>query len=189
MATKEEFIEHFKKDGRPTLYREEKHIELLYKIHDNEEGIFAFCDEALITRQTFYNWLKEHPKFKEAYEIALCRSARKWEQLPRHNLNIPHPYWMTIMKKRFGYYNPKVDIQHNITANEKIDAIWEGIKEGELSPKEATQLVSIAVAQSNIESNKIDENPFKVQSTEELKERAAALTELIEVNKQIGVAK
>lgn len=182
-TAKKKLINHDNKVGRPTPYDEKKHIPLLYEVFNNMEGVFAFCDESSIHRRTFYNWLKTYPEFKENYETALCKGARKWLKLPLENPNISHPYWMTIMKKRFGYFRPKVDIEPNATPNEKIETIWEGVREGELSTQEATQLVSIAVAQSNIENGKTDDNPFRAQSTEELEKRAEALTKLIEVNK------
>jgi hypothetical protein len=186
MTTKKITTKLYDHAGRPTPYDEKKHIPLLYEVFENMEGVCAFCDESLIHRRTFYNWLKAYPKFKESYEIALCRGARKWERLPLENPNISHPYWMTIMKTRFGYFKPKVDIKPNATPNEKLEAVWEGIREGELSAQEATQLASVAVVQSNIENNKVDDdNPFTAQTSEEIREKAEALEQLLKINKQL----
>lgn len=184
--TKKKPIRLYDHAGRPTPYDEKKHIPLLNKIFEDMEGVAAFCDESSIHRRTFYNWLKDYPEFKEAYEIALCKGSRRWEKLPLENPNISHPYWMTILKGRFGYYKPKIDIKPNATPNEKLEAVWEGVREGELSAQEATQLASVAVVQSNIENNKVDDsNPFKVQSPAEIREKAEALERLIKANKQL----
>lgn len=184
MAIKKNVKKPSNPSGRPSLYDEKKHIPLLYEVYNNMEGVFAFCDEALITRQTFCNWLKAHPEFKENHKKALCKGARKWERLPLENPNISHPYWMTIMKNRFGYYKTKIDVEPNATPNEKITAVWESVQEGELSAQEATQLASLVETQAKVESNNIDgTNPFKVQSIEDIEKRKEAIMQLIEADK------
>ncbi len=101
--------------GRPTKYVPEQHIKLLYNIFNQKEGIMAFCAEALIGQTTFFNWLKKHKEFKNAYDIAINIAGRQWEKLPQEDSDFNFPYWSTIMKNRFGYGKPRIDVNNNAT--------------------------------------------------------------------------
>jgi hypothetical protein len=171
MTSKETFVKHFEK-WRPTLYNEAKHIALLYEVFAEEESVYAFCDEALITRKTFYNWLTAHEKFKEAYDIALCIGARKFEKYPKTAVNFNYPYWSAVMKNRYQYFKTRIETKHKETPANRLEAVWHGISNGELSIQEATQLASLAVTQANIENGTTDNsNSIRQMSTEQLKEK------------------
>jgi hypothetical protein len=171
MTNEKEFIEHFKR-GRPTSYDEEKHIALLYKVFANGESIYAFCAEALVNRQTFYNWLRDHEKFKEAYDIALCIGAREFEKYPQIATDFNFPYWSTVMKNRYQYYKTRIETKHKDTPANRLEAVWQGICNGELSTQEASQLAALAVTQANIENGTTDTgNNVRQMTTDQLKER------------------
>lgn len=180
MTNKKEFLEHFKA-GRPTKYDEKKHIELLHDIFAHGESIYAYCEEALITRRTFYHWLNTHEKFKDAYDIALCTGARQFEKLPETAVNFNFPYWSTVMKNRYQYYKTRIETKPNDTPKNRIEAVWEGISSGELSTQEASQLASLAVTQANIENGTTEDtsNTVRQKTTEELKDRLDVINQLI----------
>lgn len=182
MTSEKEFVKHFE-SGRPTLYDEKKHIQLLYKIFANCESIYAFCDEALITRKTFYNWVKKHNKFEEAYDIALCIGARQFEKSPQINAeNFNFPYWSTVMKNRYQYFKTRIETKPNDTPKNRIEAVWEGITNGDLSTQQATQLASLAVTQANIENGTVtdDSNTVRQMTNDQLKERLELVNSLID---------
>ncbi len=180
MTSKEEFVQHFKR-GTPTLYNEDKHTALLHEIFAKGESIYAFCAEAFITRKTFYNWLTAHEKFKEAYDIALCIGAREFEKYPQTAVNFNYPYWSTIMKNRYQYFKTRIETKHKETPANRLEAVWQGISNGELSVQEASQLASLAVTQANIENGTTDtSNNVRQMSTDELKERLRVVDSLID---------
>lgn len=180
MAKKKDFVEHFK-IGRPTLYNEDKHVALLYDIFANGESIYAFCDEALITRRTFYHWLATHEKFKEAYDVALCKGARNFEKLPKDDSDFNFPYWSTVMKNRYQYFKTRIETKPNDTPAQRLQAVWEGISNGELSTQEASHLASITVTQANIENGTTDNTKtVRLYTTDELKERLNVVNNLID---------
>lgn len=183
MKTKDNFIKHYK-EGKPTKYDKEKHIGLLFDVFNKGEGVAAFLDEAVVSKQTFYDWLKAHKEFAEAYEGAINRSHRKWEAYPLKNPNFNFPYWSIIMRNRFGYGKPKVRIIKDATPIARMNAIWEGLEEGELSAQEATQLGSLVTTQNNILANQSPESEvFKRDTREELMEKIYAMQKVIDYSK------
>jgi len=152
MSDKEK-LKKYLSAGNPTKYNQQWHIDLLVDIFSNGETIAAFCDEAMISRKTFYNWLKEHKEFKEAYEIVINTAERKWEDYPKENPDFNDQYWYMIMKNRFGYGKPRIQVSEDMTPLGRIKAIWKWIEEGELTSDEISKLASLALTQANIESN------------------------------------
>jgi hypothetical protein len=180
MKAKDNFIKRCK-EGKPTKYNNEKHIGLLFETFKAGEGIMAFCAEALISKQTFYDWLKAHKEFKEAYDIAINISGRKWETEPLTNPNFNFPYWSTIMRNRFGYGKPRVQVNKDTTPIARIEAIWSGLEEGSLSAQEATQIASIVTTQANILNNQPQETAqIKRESREELMAKVHAIQKVID---------
>ena len=180
MMIKDNFVKHYRA-GKPTKYEEEKHIGLLFDVFSKGEGVAAFLDEAAISKQTFYDWLKAHKEFAAAYEGALNRSQRKWEAYPKDNPDFNFPYWSTIMRNRFGYGKPKVRIVKDATPIARMNAIWEGLEEGELSGQEATQLSSVATAHYNILASQSPESEqFKLETKEEIMAKVYAIQKVID---------
>lgn len=185
MTNKKEFVKHFEKSPwRPTLYDESKHVPLVHEIFANGESIYAFCAEAMVTRQTFYNWLREHTKFKEAYDIALCIGAREFEKYPQIAVDFNFPYWSTVMKNRYQYYKTRIETKHKETPANRLEAVWQGICNGELSTQEATQLASLAVTQANIENGTTDiGNNIRQLTPDQLKEKFNIIDNIISNSK------
>lgn len=180
MKTKDDFIKRYTA-GQPTKYDKKKHIGLLFDVFGECEGVAAFLDEAAISKQTFYDWLKAHPEFAEAYEGAINCSQRKWETHPKDNPDFNFPYWSMIMRTRFGYGKPKVRIAKDATPLARMNAIWEGLEEGELSAQEATQLSSVARTQADILANqKQGTEPFELETKEEIMAKVYAIQKVID---------
>ena len=149
MITEDNFLKQCKEKTR-TKYEGEKHIRLMFNIFKEGEGVMAFCAEALIGKQTFYDWLKAHQEFKKAYDIAINIAGRKWDAMTQASPDFNFPQWSMIMRNRFGYGKPKVRIAKDATPIARMKAIWDGLEEGELSAQEATQLSSVARTQADI---------------------------------------
>jgi len=180
MKTKDDFIKRYTA-GRPTKYDQKKHIGLLFNVFKEGEGVAAFLDEAAVSKQTFYDWLKAHPEFKEAYEGAINCSQRKWETHPKDNPDFNFPYWSMIMRTRFGYGKPKVRIVKDATPIARMSAIWEGLEEGELSAQEATQLSSVARTQAEILGNQsLELEPLKQYTQEEKEAQIKEMQKIID---------
>lgn len=60
-----------------------------------------------ITEKTFYQWLKEHPEFKEAYDIGLPMVHSAWlqkgEEYMESDRDKPFRYWCKVMDVKFNY--------------------------------------------------------------------------------------
>jgi hypothetical protein len=180
MKTKDDFIKHYT-SCKPTKYDKEKHIGILFDVFSEGEGVAAFCDEALIAKTTFYNWLKVHQEFAEAYEGATNCSQRKWEAYPKNNPDFNVPYWSIIMRNRFGYGKARVQIAKDATPLERMDAIWDGIEKGDLSTHEATQLGSLVTVQNNILNGQpLESEQFKRDTREELMDKISAIQKVID---------
>jgi hypothetical protein len=183
MITEDDFIKRYTA-GQPTKYDKKKHIGLLFNVFSEGEGVAAFLDEASISKQTFYDWLKAHPEFAKAYEGAINCSQRKWETYPKNNPDFNFPYWSMIMRTRFGYGKPKVRIVKDATPIARMNAIWEGLEEGELTAQEATQLSSVTTAHANILASQSPESEeFKRDTREELMEKIYAMQKVIDYSK------
>lgn len=140
--------------GQAPKYKGEEHTKLLIEMFRSGEGVGAFCDEADIGETTFYNWLNMHPKFKEAYQIALSKGKRYWERLPFEGKpDFNHASWHLIMKNRFGYGRFRMRKSTDNTAISKMHSLWEGMEEGEFTPEEVSKIAGAAVDQSTIENN------------------------------------
>jgi hypothetical protein len=166
---------------KPTKYDKEKHIGIMIDVFSNGEGVAAFLDEASVCKQTFYNWLKAHQEFAKAYEKAINRSQRKWEDYPKNNPDFNFPYWSTIMRNRFGYGKTKVRVVKDATPIARMNAIWEGLEEGELSAQEATQLSSVARTQAEILGNQsLELEPLKQYTQEEKEAQIKEMQKIID---------
>jgi hypothetical protein len=180
MKNKDDFIKHYTA-GQPTKYDEKKHIGLLFDIFKEGKGVAAYFNAATISKRTFYGWLEVHKEFKEAYEAAVYFAQEIWEDYPKNNPDFNIPYWSIIMRNRFGYGKPKVRIVKDATPIARMNAIWEGLEEGELSAQEATQLSSVATAQANMLASQSQESEqFKLETKEEIMAKVYAIQKVID---------
>jgi len=164
--------------GRPSKYIQEQHIGLLFDIFNQSEGIMAFCAEAMISQATFFNWLKKHKEFKEAYDIVINIAGRQWEKLPRENLDFNFPYWSTIMRNRFGFGKSRIYLDKEATPLEIFKVIKQGLSDQEISLQDGVQLTTIAKNEADVKKGVIvDKAEHEQRSMEELEEFAAKMKE------------
>lgn len=58
-----------------------EYCDILPEIADTGAHVAAFCVKVGICKQTFYDWVKTYPDFKQAYEIYKVRSLAHYERL------------------------------------------------------------------------------------------------------------
>jgi|ERR1700742_1102044 len=153
--------------GQPTKYDKGKHISLLYNIFDNGEGIAEFCAETLISKQTFFNWLEAHREFKEAYDIVLNLSERKWLKYPLENRDINYAYWQSIMRNKFGYNKSRFKFSDDKTPLNIVDSVLRGLENGDMTSQEALQIANLALTKANIKADEVADNISQVKETRE----------------------
>ena len=180
MKTKNDRVKHFK-SCKPTKYDAEKHLDIMDDVFSAGGDVTAFCTQALIAKTTFYEWLKTHKEFKFAYDIMINIACKKWEDYPKNNPDFNFPYWSMIMRNRFGYGKPKVRIVKDATPIARMNAIWDGLEEGELSAQEATQLSSVARTQAEILGNQsLELEPLKQYTQEEKEAQIKEMQKIID---------
>ena len=153
LAMKEKFLKQIA-SGQPTKYDKEKHIELLFDIFSKGEGVMAFCAETLISERTFYKWLHSHKEFEEAYKGVISIAGRQWEAYPlKKDPSFNFPYWSTIMRNRFGYGRPRVQVMKDASSRDRLTSVWKGLEEVALTTNEAIQITSLANIENNIKTS------------------------------------
>ena len=183
MKTKKNFIQHYTV-GKPTKYEQEKHIGLLFELFSAGENVAAFLAEAAVSRQTFYNWIKAHKEFAEAYEGAVNICQRAWEKYPQDNPDFNIPYWAAMMRNRFSYGKSRVRKAKDNTPLARIEAVWTDLEEGNISGPEATQFMSVVKTQADIlNSSSQEAEEFKLDSHEEVMRNIEKLEDSIEFQK------
>ena len=104
---------YLKVKKKKTKFNAEIHCPMILKIMmDKNKGRFsAFCTEALISDQTFYNWCAENPLFLECYSLGKMFARENWEELGmeiKDEVSLPGTtnnkfgYWQMIGWSRFG---------------------------------------------------------------------------------------
>ncbi len=130
------------------------HLPLLHEIFEHGDGIAAFCAAARICKETFHGWRHKHPEFKEEYEIALMKGLAIWEnkplQLAAMGCTINHNYWATIMRMRFKYYKESLNKEKEDNTKSRLEAAFESLKEGGITPQEYNQIASGLANESKI---------------------------------------
>lgn len=181
---KEKFIKQIN-SGRPTKYVQQQHIGLLFDVFSGGEGIMAFCAEAFISQATFFNWLKKHKEFKEAYDIVINIAGRQWENLPKENPDFNFPYWSTIMRNRFGFGRARIQIDKKAEPLEMFETIKQGLTDQEISVQEGVQLATIAKTEADVKQGITEDKA--VSREMEIEEAKAFAKELEEAIKNLDI--
>ena len=164
-------------ETKPTKYKPEEHIPLLYKLFAEGKSFAAYCAAADIVSATFYNWLNQHPEFNEAYEKATLKAEVYWEEFGVNNMMQPgfnYSWWSSLMRNRFGYTEHRklkikdIDVAH--TANDKYNLVLKAVAQGELTGHELKQ-----VSETILTGAKINEATSIVQQVEELVQQVQQL--------------
>ena len=124
---------------------------MLYEIIAKKlQGVAAFCSAARIHKETFYDWVKHHPEFKEAYLIAREDAESAWWNHP-DTRSYGYVFWQLCRTQRFGRDMSKKRLSEMIksskTFKEKTDAIWDSYGSGEINVEESVRLNNILIEQ------------------------------------------
>ena len=145
------FVERHK-IGRKTLYDEDKHVELLYKVFLRGGTVRMYCRAAMIGRTTFNDWLKRHRPFRTAYEEAKDLAQAYFEEMalnPPENFN--YSVWLHSMKVRFKepherLIEVKMPKNKEIASDEHLVKVYYKLLQecfkGKITPREFTEIVS-----------------------------------------------
>jgi hypothetical protein len=136
-----ELIKRLKRK-QTTNYHMETHVALLAKVMNSYGGVGNFCDEAVISKPTFYAWLEAHPEFKEAYEILLNRGESMWEKLPLTRPDLPMSYWQTIWRNRFNQGRRRLQKPEKEGIRAELEALDNQLYDGHLNLDEHLKGVS-----------------------------------------------
>lgn len=135
----EQCIEHCLR-GQPTKYDREIHIPLLVRSFYKGLSVEQFCKEVMISKATFYKWMKKHKDFKNTYEIAINAACDYWEQLPFQNPEINYPYYLAVMRHRFGLGKSKFNLKGKDTLDTIFDSLQESLDNQEITPQDLKQI-------------------------------------------------
>jgi hypothetical protein len=99
--------------ARPTKYSDEL-ADIVITMMSNGCSIQEVCLEMKICKQTFYNWVEQHPMFLDAKKKGEWFSEGWWMREGRKALRdkeFNYTGWYMNMKNRFGWAdNQKTDI-------------------------------------------------------------------------------
>ena len=102
-----------KKPGRPTKYSE-KLCELLPYLFANGESVSEVCVHLDITKETFFQWVKQYPDFSDSYKKGLELSEAWWTRTGRlgsmGKIKLQPATWIFNMKNRFKWAD-RQDVQ------------------------------------------------------------------------------
>ena len=96
------------KIGRPNKYKSECCIEVIKLLNMPAMTDSKICKGLGISRSLFYQWLREIPDFKEAYDLGDPACQSWWEdvgvqgmagQIPKFNVNA----WLAFMKRKYKW--------------------------------------------------------------------------------------
>jgi transposase len=142
--------------GRPTKYAK-KHCETVLSLMKKGESVTACCAEIGIAKDTFYNWVKEHPEFSDAYKLGMVYAERWWENIGKKGVlslefkssdgtsGRVHPgMYAFFMKNRFHWTDR---VEQTVTA--EINAAVEDVSS--LTPEERKQRIAELMEKANVQ--------------------------------------
>ena len=87
--------------GRPSDY-DDSYPDLLIKTMSQGDTLACFCADIGIARDTAYHWMKENPKFSDAFKKGQENALRFWEKmLARCAMGMP----IRVDGKEYKNYN------------------------------------------------------------------------------------
>lgn len=99
--------------GRPTKYTDEM-PELLREAMYNGLSVIRFCRQVRISKDTFYNWIKEYPEFSDAFALGKTDCEGWWEEYATENMenkSLNTNLLKYYMANRFGWSDNKFQNQ------------------------------------------------------------------------------
>lgn len=105
--------------GRPTKYKPEMCEQVIDLMRDGL-AIEEVCAEMGIWKDTFYNWVKKHDEFSDAYKRGLELSKAWWLKQGRSSLTdgkFNSTLWYMNMKNRHKW-SDKQEVDHTTKGKE-----------------------------------------------------------------------
>jgi hypothetical protein len=146
--------ESVKKYGR-VVYKEEIHCPMVITVMaDKKKGRYsAFCVEARISEDTFYNWLRDNTLFMECYALSKMMAREAWEELGEeigHEVTMPgtsthrFEHWRMIGWSRYGVgKNARIRLELNAkgSAADHYEQLMTQASKGDFTAGELKQLM------------------------------------------------
>lgn len=111
--------------GRPTKYRPEM-CQTVIDVAATGAGVAEIACELDITKETFYQWVKQKPEFSDAFKIAKQKCQAWWEKQGRRldGGDLNHGLWKLNMVNRFpNDWADKKEVEHSVEKNTLKDLI------------------------------------------------------------------
>lgn len=155
---------HFKSNKREA-YDEEKHCKMLIKVMlDPKKGTLnAFCLEAKITEQTFYNWVNRYDLLRDVYSYSRLIAREQWEEEGRElrdrefqvgTINYAFEHWKLVGWSRFGVSKNsrlKLKLDAGDTPAKHYEGIIRQASEGDFTASEFKQLMEAVNVGLNVQ--------------------------------------
>lgn len=162
-----------------TIYDETVHVDMVIEMIGQGYTVASFCLSAGIHKSTFYEWLKTHDRFNEAYELALIGAESVNDDLllwhPTMNLSVwgsrQHVFRKRDLEGIEGYYGKDLP--------KRLDATLEAADNGLITEKAC--LARIQIIQETLhakEQHKEYENTYGKDGIKDIEKMNA--TELVE---------
>src|SRR6266436_1698136 len=127
-------------------YDEEKHCIMLLEILPVKWRVSAFCVEALITEQTFYEWVNKYEIFKTCYGVGQLLAHEAWEKEEVDNLGNEEwdrKTWLQRGSRYFAKDKAKIKLEVDCMASpwEQYQQILKQAEKGDFNASEIKQLM------------------------------------------------
>jgi hypothetical protein len=133
-----------KKHGRPTKYSP-KLCKLLPYLFSNGESVTEVCVHLDITKETFFQWVKQYQAFSDSYKKGLELSEAWWTRLGRLGSigeeKIQPATWIFNMKNRFKWTDRQ---ELNVPEGLQVDVAT-------LSPEERRQRIAELMQKASVQ--------------------------------------
>lgn len=138
--------------------------EQLVKMFSEGKDREDFCSYASISYNTFDMWLKKHPEFKSAYEVAKVKAKQWYTRVARDHL-IEEPegpklntkLWSMLMRNRFELTEHRKIKSEALakakTHADRMKAIMNELATGNLTAAEAQALCKLVETGVSVEAN------------------------------------
>jgi len=101
---------------------DEKTVKKLEEVFAIDGSVEEACYYANITRQTYYNWIKDNPKLKEEFDRLRNRPVLKARQEVMKGLNCYSNAMDYLKRKKIKEFGDRLVVDNNIKINEEDKA-------------------------------------------------------------------
>ncbi len=151
--------------GRPTKFDPEEQLSKIFAWFCQGQTVAQIAANLGIAKSTYYKWIEQYPMFSDFHKKGRALSRAFWEQLSADNIMNPKfQFLISESRIRREYSSDEVsginvpEFKEAKTDQEKIDCIISSMVNGDLSTRQANDLmVLIKGAKDLIEMDKLVE--------------------------------